>query len=204
MRKMPLSAMAVMCSVVAFSQQPVTLSEIVSFMSTNDYRRCFVVTNSLDSLIASTTGGLERATCKLLKASVLLDHAENMASSVSFDGVTNLCHEIEAELSGLMAWQRIGALCKFTSAMIGDGHPEVAFAASTNLLAAFQYCPCVAVDTNVWDVLFKPGGLALMSPVDFIRANAAASRFRMGPAEDLLPYTNGIPREVLCEIIGRR
>lgn len=128
----------------------------------------------------------------------------DMASSASFDGVTNLCHEIEAELSGLVAWQRIGALCKFTNAMIGDGHPEVAFAASTNLLAAFRYSPCVAVDTNVWDVLFKPGGLALMSPVDFIRANAAASRFRMDPAEDLLPYTNGIPREVLCEIIGRR
>lgn len=71
MRKMPIAAIAVMCSVVAFSQQHVTLSEIVSFMATNDYRRCFEVTNSLDSLIASTTGGVERATCKLLKASIL-------------------------------------------------------------------------------------------------------------------------------------
>lgn len=204
MRKLFITIMAGMCSVVAFSQQLASLSEIVSFMSTNDYRRCFVMTNSLDSLIASTTGGVERSTCKLLKASILFDHAENMASSASFDDATNLCHEIETELSGLIAWQRIGALCKFTNAMIGDGHPEIAFTASTNLLTAFRCSPCVAVDTNVWDVLFRPGGLALMSPVDFIRANVAASRFRVDSSADLFPYTNGIPREILREIIERR
>ena len=139
MKKALVMVIALICSAVAFSQQTMTLPEIVSFMSTNDYRLCFTMTNNIDSLIMSTTGILERSTFKLLKASILLDHSENMADLTSFDGATNLCCEIEAELTGLIAWQRIGALSKFTNAMIEDGHPEVAFSASTNLLDAFQY-----------------------------------------------------------------
>ena len=190
-----------MYSAVAFSQHVTTLPEIVSFMSTNDYRLCYALTNNLDSLIVSSTGSLERATCKLLEASILLDHSENMASSTSFDRVTNLCREIESELSGLIAWQRIGALCKFSNAMIEDGHPEIAFTASTNLLNAFQGSQYVNADTNAWNVLFKPGGLDIMPPLGFIKANAAASRFRMDDTADLFPYTNGIPQAVLREII---
>jgi hypothetical protein len=85
--------------------------------------------------------------------------------------------------------------------MIEDGHPEVAFSASTNLLDAFQYNQCVDVDTNVWNVLFKSGGLDIMPPWGFINANAAASLFRMDRAADISPYTNGIPHEILHEII---
>ena len=201
MKKALVMVIALICSAVAFSQQTMTLSEIVSFMSTNDYRLCFTMTNNIDSLIMSTTGILERSTFKLLKASILLDHSENMADLTSFDGATNLCCEIEAELTGLIAWQRIGALSKFTNAMIEDGHPEVAFSASTNLLDAFQYNQCVDVDTNVWNVLFKSGGLDIMPPWGFINANAAASLFRMDRAADISPYTNGIPHEILHEII---
>ena len=201
MKKALVMVIALICSAVAFSQQTMTLPEIVSFMSTNDYRRCFTMTNNIDSLIMSTTGILERSTFKLLKASILLDHSENMADLTSFDGATNLCCEIEAELTGLIAWQRIGALSKFTNAMIEDGHPEVAFSASTNLLDAFQYNQCVDVDTNVWNVLFKSGGLDIMPPWGFINANAAASLFRMDRAADISPYTNGIPHEILHEII---
>ena len=201
MKKALVTVIALICSTVAFSQQIMTLPEIVSFMSTNDYRLCFTMTNNLDSLIMSTTGILERSTFKLLKASILLDHSENMADLTSFDGATNLCCEIEAELTGLIAWQRIGALSKFTNAMIEDGHPEVSFTASTNLLDAFQYNQCVDVDTNVWNVLFKSGGLDIMPPWGFINANAAASLFRMGHEADISPYTNGIPHEILHEII---
>jgi hypothetical protein len=201
MKKALVMVIALICSAVAFSQQTMTLPEIVSFMSTNDYRLCFTMTNNIDSLIMSTTGILERSTFKLLKASILLDHSENMADLTSFDGATNLCCEIEAELTGLIAWQRIGALSKFTNAMIEDGHPEVAFSASTNLLDAFQYNQCVDVDTNVWNVLFKSGGLDIMPPWGFINANAAASLFRMDRAADISPYTNGIPHEILHEII---
>jgi len=201
MKKMPMTAIAAMCSAFVFSQQTTTLPEIVSFMSTNDYRRCFAITNNLYSLTVSTTGILERSTCKLLMASILLDHSENMASTTSFDRATNLCIEIETELSDLFAWQRIGALCKFTNAMIEDGHPDVAFIASTNLLKVFQGSQYVEADTNVWNVLFKPGGLDLMSPLDFINANAAASRFRMDPVADLSLYTNSLPQEVLREIL---
>ena len=196
-----IAIVAAMCSSAAFSQQITSLSEIVSFMSTNDYRLCFAMTNNLDSLIMSTTGILERSTCKLLKASILLDHSENMADSTSFDDATNLCCEIESELTDLIAWQRIGALCKFTNAMIEDGHPEIAFAVSTNLLNDFQCNQCVEVDTNVWNVLFKSGGLGIMTPVGFINANAAAARFRMDHTAILSPYTNGIPQEILHEII---
>ena len=203
MRRSLMAAIAVACSTVAFSQQIAALPELVAFMSTNDYRRCFALTNDLDSLMLSSTGILERATCKLLKASILLDHSENTVSSTSFDGATNLCGEIEAELSGLIAWQRIGALCKFTNAMIEDGHPEISFVASTNLLNGFQFCQNIEVDTNVWNVLFKSGGLEIMPPLGFIKANAAASLFRMNPDEDLVPYTNGIPQEILREIIRR-
>jgi hypothetical protein len=201
MKKALVMVIALICSAVAFSQQTMTLPEIVSFMSTNDYRLCFTMTNNIDSLIMSTTGILERSTFKLLKASILLDHSENMADLTSFDGATNLCCEIEAELTGLIAWQRIGALSKFTNAMIEDGHPEVAFSASTNLLDAFQYNQCVDVDTNVWNVLFKSGGLDIMPPWGFMNANAAASLFRMDRAADISPYTNGIPHEILHEII---
>jgi len=203
MKGVLIGIISVMCSAVAFSQQATSLPEIVSFMSTNDYRHCFILTNALDSLITSTTGALERATYKLLKASILFDHSENMATSASFDEVTNLCRELEAELSGFTAWQRIGALCKFTNAIIEDGHPEVAFVVSTNLLNVFQNNQNIEVETNVWNVLFKPGGLELMSPLDFIKANAAASRFRMDPDADLSPYTNGIPQVIIHEIIRR-
>lgn len=201
MKRVLMTVVAVMCFPVAFSRQTTTLSEIVSFMSSNDYRRCFAMTNDIDSLIASSTEISERSTYKLLKASILLDYSENMADLHSFREMTNLCCEIESELTGLMAWQRIGALCKFANAMIADDHPEVAFSASTNLLNAFQSNRCVDVDTNVWNVLFRPGGLDIMTPLDFIRANAAASRFRMDRNADLSPYTNGIPQEVLREII---
>ena len=203
MKRMLMVIFMVAYSTAVFSQQAVTLSGIVSFMSTNDYRLCFTMTNNIDYLIMSTTGVLDRSTCKLLKASLLLDHSENMADAASFDAVTNLCYEIESELSGLPVWQRIGALCKFTNAMIEDGHPHIAFIASTNLLNAFQRYPCVDVDTNVWNVLFKSGGLDIMTPLDFISANAAASLFRMESSADLLPYTNGIPHEILHEIIRR-
>ena len=203
MMKVLWATIAAACSVVCFSQQITSLPEIVAFMSTNDYRYSFIMTNNLDAVMMSTTGILERSTCKLLKASILLDHSENMASSFSFDSATNLCTEIESELSDLLAWQRIGALCKFTNAMIEDGHPEVAFVASTNLLNGFQRNQNIEVETNVWNVLFKPGGLELMSPFDFIKANAAASRFRMDPDADLSPYTNGIPQAILHEIIRR-
>ena len=201
MKRVFMAIVLLICPTAAFPQQINTLPEIVSFMSTNDYRHCFIMTNNLDSLILSTTGILERSTCKLLKASILLDYSENMADSTSFDVVTNLCSEIESELTGLIAWQRIGALCKFSNAMIEDGHPEVAFTVSTNLLNAFQCNQYVDVDTNVWDVIFKPGGLDIMSPWDFINVNAAASLFRMDHAADLSPYTNGIPQEILHEII---
>ena len=194
-------AIAATCSIVAFSQQITALSEIVSCMSTNDYRRCFIMTNVLDLKIMSATGIVERSTYKLLKASILFDHSENTASSTSFDSATNLCGEIESDLSGLLVWQRIGALCKFTNAMIEDGHPEVSFVVSTNLLDVFQANQNIGVDTNVWNVLFKPGGLELMHPYDFIKANAAASRFRMDSNADISLYTNGLPEEVHHEII---
>lgn len=201
MKKLSLLTIAAMWSAFAFSQDGMTLQEIVSFMSTNDYRCCFVMTNSLDAAIVSTTGTLERSSLKLLKASILLDHAENTADLFSFAASTNLCAEIESDLLDTNAWQRIGALCKYSDAMLKDGHPEVAFAASTNLLSFFRFNQSVAVDTNVWNVLFKPGGLDVMSPFDFIRANAAASCFRMDPSGDVSPYTNGLPQEVLHEIL---
>lgn len=202
MKRAIVAAIATMCSVIGgLSQQITTLPEIVSFMSTNDYRLCFMLTNNLDSVMVSTTGVAERSTCKLLKASILLDHSENMADSSSFDEATNLCCEIESELTGQIAWQRIGALCKFSNAMIADGHPEAAFVASTNLLHVFQGNQCAGVDTNVWNVLFKPGGLDMMSPFGFINANAAASLFGMDHEADISPYTNGLPQEVLREII---
>ncbi len=203
-KKVLIEVVAAIFSVAAFAHPVATLPEVVSFMATNDYRRCFAVTNDLDTLILSASDTLERSTCKLLKASILLDHAENMASSDSFDAATNLCREIEADLSDVAAWQRIAALSKFSNVMIEDGHPEVAFVASTNLLTVFRGIQQVAVDTNVWDVLFRPGGLELMPPVDFVRANAAALRVRMGSGGDHQPYTNGIPREILREIMGER
>ena len=201
MNRITIMLFAAVCSAIAFADSLSSISEIVGFMSTNDYQQCFTMTNNIDSLMASTTGVLERSTCKLLKASILLDHSENMASEDSFVRATNLCREIELELSDMMAWQRIGALCKFTNAMIEDGHPEIAFAASTNLLYAFQSNQNVEADTNVWNVLFKSGGLDIMPIAGFINANAAASRFRMDPCADLSPYTNGLPQEVIREII---
>ena len=203
MKGMLMVVSVLMCSVTNFAQQFTTIPEIVSFISSNDYRHCFMLTSNLDSVMMSMTGIVERSTCKLLKASILIDHSENMANSDSFDSATNLCCEIESELSGLFAWQRIGALCKFTNAMIEDGHPEVAFVASTNLLNAFQGNQCIEVDTNTWNVLFKPGGLDLMSPMCFINANAAASRFRMDSNADLSLYTNALPQEIIHEIIKR-
>lgn len=204
MKKVLIEVVVAMFSVAAFAHPVATLPEVVSFMATNDYRRCFAVTNDLDTLILSVSEALERSTCKLLKASILLDYAENMAHSDSFEAATNLCREIEADLSDVAAWQRIAALSKFSNAMIEDGHPEVAFVVSTNLLTVFRGIQQVDVDTNVWDVLFRPGGLELMTPVDFVRANAAALRVRMGSGGDLQPYTNGIPREILREIMGGR
>ena len=203
MNRITIGVLAATYSLVASSGPVSSIPEIVGSMSTNGYQQCFMLTNDINSLLASTTGILERSTCKLLKASIMLDHSENMASEDSFVCATNLCREIEAELSDLMAWQRIGALCKFTNAMIEDGHPEIAFVASTNLLCVFQYNQSVVADTNVWNVLFRPGGLEVMPAVDFIKANAAASRFRMDSFADLLPYTNGLPQEVIREIISR-
>ena len=198
-----MAVVATMCPVAVLSQQVSSIPEIIAFMSTNDYRRCFAITNEIDSVMASTTGILERATCKLLKVSILLDHSANMANEDSFVSATNLCREIESELSGVIAWQRIGALCKFANAMFEDGHPEFAFSASTNLLIAFQSTQCIEANTNAWNVLFRSGGLDVMPIVDFINANAAASQFRMDPSADLSPYTNALPQAVIREIIRR-
>ena len=203
MKRIIMAVVATMCPVAVLSQQVSSIPEIIAFMSTNDYRRCFAITNEIDSVMASTTGILERATCKLLKASILLDHSENMANEDSFVSATNLCREIESELSGVIAWQRIGALCKFANAMFEDGHPEFAFSASTNLLIAFQSTQCIEANTNAWNVLFRSGGLDVMPIVDFINANAAASQFRMDPSADLSPYTNALPQAVIREIIRR-
>ena len=200
-RKTIFAAITVMCSAFLYSQQVLTLPEIVSILSTNDYRHNFMMTNNLNQIAMSTTGLLERSTCNLLMASILLDHAENMADSMSFTQATNLCCTIEDNLSGLPAWQRIGSLCIFANAMIDDDHPEVAFCASTNLLNSFQGNQCLDADTNVWNVLFKPGGLDIMPPFGFVNASAAMSLFRMNPHADLSIYTNGLPQEILREIL---
>ena len=200
-RKAAVIVVAVMGSAFAFSQQVMMLSEIVSSMSTNDYRCNFALTNSLNQIALSTTGLLERSTCNLLSASILLDHAENMADSNSFAQATNLCCIIEDNLSGLIVWQRIGSLCIFANAMVDDGHPEIAFVASTNLLNSLHGNQCLDVDTNVWNVIFKSGGLDIMPPVSFINASAAMSLFRMNPHADLSIYTNGLPQEILREIL---
>ena len=194
-------AMMVVSAAYATSPYDDQIGSVLEDMVSTNREVRLNVTNRLDALIEVTTNGNQLATCKLLKASILLDYSENMADTVAFDCVTNICREIEADLSGLYAWQRIGALSIFANAMIDDGHPEVAFVASTNLLSIFTGNQCLGVDTNIWDVLFKPGGMDVMPPMDFIRANAAASLFKMNPNADLSPYTNGVPIEVLREII---
>ena len=80
MKRIIMAVVATMCPVAVLSQQVSSIPEIIAFMSTNDYRRCFAITNEIDSVMASTTGILERATCKLLKVSILLDHSANMAN----------------------------------------------------------------------------------------------------------------------------
>lgn len=194
-------AMMVVSAAYATSPYDDQIGSVLEDMVSTNREVRLNVTNRLDALIEVTTNGNQLATCKLLKASILLDYSENMADTTAFDCVTNICREIEADLSGLYAWQRIGALSIFANAMIDDGHPEVAFVASTNLLSIFTGNQCLGVDTNIWDVLFKPGGMDVMPPMDFIRANAAASLFKMNPNADLSPYTNGVPIEVLREII---
>ncbi len=203
MRKVFIATIVAMFSSFVFPNQNKTLSELVSFIATNDYRHCFSLTNKLDSLICSTTDKTERATYKLMKASILLNHAENVSSTDSFIIATNLCCEIESELSNHLAWQRIAALSKFANAMIGDGHPEIAFTSSTNLLNSFHTGQFIEVDTNIWDVLFRPGGLELMHPREFIRANAAALQFIIDPNVDISIYTNGLPKIIVKEIIGK-
>jgi len=194
-------AMMVVSAAYATSPYDDQIGSVLEDMVSTNREVRLNVTNRLDALIEVTTNGNQLATCKLLKASILLDYSENMADTTAFDCVTNICREIEADLSGLYAWQRIGALSIFANAMIDDGHPEVAFVASTNLLSIFTGNQCLGVDTNIWDVLFKPGGMDVMPPMDFIRANAAASLFKMNPNADLSSYTNGVPIEVLREII---
>ena len=194
-------AMMVVSAAYATSPYDDQIGSVLEDMVSTNREVRLNVTNRLDALIEVTTNGNQLATCKLLKASILLDYSENMADTTAFDCVTNICREIEADLSGLYAWQRIGALSIFANAMIDDGHPEVAFVASTNLQSIFNGNQCLGVDTNIWDVLFKPGGMDVMPPMDFIRANAAASLFKMNPNADLSPYTNGVPIEVLREII---
>ena len=195
-------ASAVIFAGACHAVQPATLSEIVEYMATNDYRKCFALTNSLDILTAASTDAMERASCKLLKASILFDHSENMACNDTFVDATNLCREIEVELSGTSVWHRIGALSIFSNAMIDDNRPEVAFVASTNLLATFQFDQCNSVDTNVWNVLFKSGGLNLMPLRDYVRANVAISQYVMNRHADLSAYTNGLPVEIISEISG--
>ena len=194
-------AMMVVSAAYATSPYDDQIGSVLEDMVSTNREVRLNVTNRLDALIEVTTNGNQLATCKLLKASILLDYSENMADTTAFDCVTNICREIEADLSGLYAWQRIGALSIFANAMIDDGHPEVAFVASTNLQSIFNGNQCLGVDTNIWDVLFKPGGMDVMPPMDFIRANAAASLFKMNPNADLSPYTNGVPIEVIREII---
>ena len=196
-----IAVLVVLGPFAGFPHQANTISEIVSFVSTNDYRECFSLTNDIDLVLSAATGSSARATCKLLKASILLDHAANMACEDSFACATNLCCEIESDLAGCPAWQRVAALCKFTNAMIEDGHPEAAFVSSTTMLAEFQGFGCTVADTNVWNVLFKPGGLDAMPLLGFIKASAAALQHRIDPCADLAPYTNGIPHEVIREII---
>ncbi len=200
MKKIYILLLSMVSIAFAFSQTCPSFSDVIVFISNNDYRQCFSLTNDIDIIMAASTGNVERLNCKLLKASILLDHAENMASENSFVSATNLCCEIESELSGEIAWQRVAALCKFNNAMFEDGHPEIAFCASTNLLAAFQGAQCTEADTNVWNALFRAGGLDIMSPADFIRANAAAAQFRIDSSLDLSEYTNGLPQEIVREI----
>ena len=74
MRKTALFLSAVFVAAECLAQQITTLPDIVSFMATNDYRRNFIMTNNLDIVASSCTGRLERSTCKLIKASILLDY----------------------------------------------------------------------------------------------------------------------------------
>ena len=48
MKKVLIEVVVAMFSVAAFAHPVATLPEVVSFMATNDYRRCFAVTNDLE------------------------------------------------------------------------------------------------------------------------------------------------------------
>jgi len=102
--KFPAFIVTVMPIILALTgeSQGMSVADVVSYMSTNDYRRCFVLTNDLESIALSSTNSHDRATCYVLEASILLDHAINKAEASSFEIATTYVLEWRQNLQVIL------------------------------------------------------------------------------------------------------
>lgn len=157
------------------------------------YSTRIALTNRLDALMGAVSNELEISSCKLLKACLLLDCAEEELWNPAYNEATNLCMDVEQALSDRQeAWQLHGAHFIMMSACSFDGKHTNAIFIATNALKHLDEAYSLNIETNVWGALSTTDAFGTISLRDAFRTGAALNLARVHDTTDISTYTNGL------------
>ena len=162
------------------------------------YSARIAITNRIEALMRSVSNDCEVASCKLLKASLLLDCAEEDLSSAAYAEVTNLCSDVMSDFSSRNdKWQLYGSSFITMSAYALDGKCHNAIVVATNALSKLDTVSSVDTETNVWNAITRESPFGAMSFRDTFRAGVALGKAVSHETTDIGVYTNGLRSEVI-------
>ena len=176
-----------------------TIDPIVQDMTTGSvYSVRMAITNRIDALMRNISNDCEIASCKLLKASLLLDCVEEDLSSTAYAEATNLCADVTRTFSSRNdKWQLYGSSFITMSAYALDGKCHDAIVVATNALSKLDTVSFVDTETNVWNAITRESQFGAMSFCDTFRAGVALGKAVSHETTDIGVYTNGLPSEVI-------
>ena len=164
------------------------------------YSARMAITNRINALMRSVSNDCEVASCKLLKASLLIDCAEEDLSSTAYAEATNLCADVMRTFSSRNdKWQLYGSCFITMSAYALDGKCHNAIVVATNALSKLDTVSSVDTETNVWNAT-RESQFGAMSFRDTFRAGVALGKAVSHETTDIGVYTNGLPASALSVI----
>lgn len=178
------------------------IDAIMRDLAVYDIAKQMACTNRIDALKASTSDLREKATCRLVKAALLLKLGDDMLDYSAWDCATNEFHSLESDLAATPdAWQLHCSRLFTAGALILDGKYGAAFDVLSDALAKLDAQQTIALETNVWNAINIDAPDPHISMRDAMRADAAHCLFRAGRFSELSTYTNGLNEATLRDVL---
>jgi len=170
---------------------------VASNVTTNLYSARVAETNRLNQIIAVTTNATHLAACRLVKAVLLLDVAEEELSDDAFIEATNLCTIVGEEFEEYHSWPYFASKYVMIGALSFDKQLPEAFCIATNTLSIFDRYKPVSLDANAWAAISMREMQTNLSIRAALCAEAALNLAVQGRSAEVNAFTNGLPQRVL-------